>query len=175
MNSEEFLNTILESSNYMNIMSSMNEFTRQYIKKLLMNIILYVDPNISLGDISFCDSYQLVHEISQEITGVPSAYSALDGNVKVLTAFAESYSNLGIAEFDSLCKEALLDFLNLHNGLFIVDLSEKNICELSLSVPQQRDNYDLIPTNNTALNGRITLIPVTFSYGTITFILLKTA
>ncbi|MDO4189878.1 MAG: hypothetical protein Q4D29_12915 [Lachnospiraceae bacterium] len=173
MNSQELLETILKNSNYESIMSSINEFTREYIKKLIIDIILYVDANISLGDIKFCDHYHLEHEVSQEIVGVPSAYSALDGNAKVLTAFAESYSKLGIAEFDSLCKEALLDFLNLHNGLFVVDLSDQNVCELSLGVPKQSENYHI--DNNSDLEGRITLIPITFSYGVITFILLKTA
>lgn len=173
MNNKELLTQILNNSNYESIKDSMDEFTEQYIKKLLLDIILYVDANISLGDISFCNYYHLEHEVSQEITGIPSAYSALDGNIKVLTAFAESYSNLGIAEFDSLCREALLDFLNLHNGLFVVDLSEKNICELSLGVPKQSNDYNIQITNE--LQGHITLIPITFSYGTITFILFEPA
>lgn len=171
MKSEELLEKLLENSNYYEFQSSMNEFTKQYIQKLLLNIILYVDAEIRLGEIRFCDNYHLEHEASQEIVGVPSAYSALDGNAKVLTAFAESYSNLGIAEFDSLCREALLDFLNLNNGLFVVDLSEHNICELSLGVPKQSNDYIL----SSDIQGKITIIPVTFSYGTINFILLKTA
>lgn len=169
-NSNELVERIISNSNYKTISTSLNDFSRHYIKKLLEDIILYVDANIKLGNIEFTDNYHLEHELSQEITGVPAAYSALDGNVKVLTAFAESYSNLGIAEYDSLCQEALLDFLNLHNGLFVVELSEEKICELSLSVPKQSDDYQI----NSDLKGRIILIPVTFTYGTITFVLLKT-
>jgi len=172
MNSEQLVQAMLDNSNYNTVKTSMNEFTRQYIIKLLNDIILYVDPNVSLGKIEFSNSYLLEHELSQEIVGVPSVYSAIDGNIKVLTAFAEAYSNLGIAEFDSLCKEALVDFLNLHNGLFVVDLSEKNICELSLTVPIQNGSQHIQPKNNKFV-GRITLIPVTFSYGTITFVLIK--
>lgn len=171
MNSEELVSSILEKSNYDKFKSSMNELTRQYIKKLIMDIILYVDSNISLGDIEFYDDYHLDHELSQNIVGVPSAYSAVDGNVKVLTAFAEAYSHLGIAEYDSTCKEVLLDFINLHNGLFVVDLSSNNIAELSLSVPKESEDLQL----SSDLKGKITLIPINFSYGTINFILLKTA
>ncbi len=170
MNSNEILSKILADSNYEEISESITEFSKQYIEKLIMDIILYVDANISLGNIELLDSYTLEYELSQEITGFPSAYSALDGNIKVLTAFAESYSKLGIADFDSLCQEVLLDFLNLHNGLFVVELSEKNISELSLGVPKQSENHIV----NGILNGKITLIPVNFSYGTINFILLIT-
>ncbi|MDO4508649.1 MAG: hypothetical protein Q4B53_01850 [Lachnospiraceae bacterium] len=173
MNDQELLNNILLNSSFESKKSEMDEFSILYVTKLVSDIILYVDADISLGDITFCDSYNLEHEVSQEITGIPSAYSALDGNIKVLTAFAESYSNLGIAEFDSLCRESLLDFLNLHNGLFVVELSEKNICELSLGVPKQGNSYEIKPTSS--LHGHITLIPITFSYGTITFVLLRTS
>lgn len=171
MNSEELLQNVISGSNFNSLSDSMNDFTKLYIKRLLMDIILYVDSNISLLDISFSDSYHLETEISQEIVGVPAAYSSIDGKEKVLTAFAESYSKLGIADFDALCREALLDFLNLHNGLFVVDLSEANIAELSLSVPKQSNEYQL----RSNIEGRITIIPVNFTYGTVTFLLLQTA
>lgn len=171
MNSQELVGSILEKSNYNQIKSSISELTSQYISKLVLDIILYVDTNISLGDINLCDSYHLEHELSQNIVGVPSAYSAIDGNVKVLAAFAEAYSHLGIAEYDSTCKEVLLDFMNLHNGLFLVDLSSNNVAELSLSVPKESENYQL----SSDLTGKITIIPVNFSYGTVNFILLKIA
>lgn len=168
---EEIIKKLLDNSNYKLIKSELSDFSEVYIKKLLENIILYVDSNISLGQMEFVDSCHLEHELSQEVVGVPSAYSAMDGNIKALTAFAESYSNLGIAEFDSLCKEALLDFMNLSNGLFVVELSQNKVCELSLSVPRQSESYSL----SSDINGKIIKIPVNFSYGTITFILLKTS
>jgi len=172
MNCQEIIDNILNNTNFHRIISPTDDFTKLYIRKLLENIILYVDSNISLGDITLANSYQLEQEISQEIIGLQSAYSAMDGNVRVLTAFAESYSKLGIIDFDSLCKEALLDFMNLQNGLFIVELSQKQICELSLSVPKHSGLHKL---NSTEIEGNITLIPINFKYGTITFVLLKTS
>lgn len=170
MSSEEILENILNASNYYELSDSMSNFSKIYIEKLVMNIITYIDADISLGEISFCKSYHLEPETSQQITGVPSAYSAVDGNPKVLAAFAESYSHLGIAEYDDLCKEALLDFLNLHNGLYVVELSEKKLCELSLGVPKHSSDCLL----SSDVEGMITLIPINFSFGTVTFILLKT-
>lgn len=168
MDSEQILQNILDNSN-IDTLENASDFIRGYIKKLILDIILYVDSNINLGTIELVDSYSIENELSQEITGLPSAYSAIDGDEKVLTSFAESYSHLGIAEYDSLCKEALLDFLNLHNGLFIVYLSEENICELSLSVPKQNGNKKLL----SPYKGKITVIPVNFSFGTAKFLLLE--
>ena len=170
MNNQDFINKLLDNSNYNDIKESTDDFTDAYIKKLLENIVLYVDSSISLGTISFVDAYRLEQEISQEIIGIPSAFSAMDGNIKVLTAFAENYSSLGVTDFDSLCKEVLMDFMNLHNGLFIVELSQKNICELSLSVPKQSGFHRLSCAD---ISGKITIIPINFKYGTINFVLLK--
>lgn len=168
MESEQLLENILNNSNISEL-DNASDFIIGYIKKLILDIILYVDSNLSLGTIELVDTYSLNHELSQEITGLPSAYSAIDGDEKVLATFAESYSHLGITEYDSLCKEALLDFLNLHNGLFVVYLSDNNICELSLSVPKQNGNKQII----SPCHGKITVIPVNFSFGTATFLLLE--
>lgn len=170
MNSEEIVDKLLSDNNF-NTLSDKeaNTFIKAYIKKLILSILLYVDSNITVGNIRFTDSYDLTHEISQEITGVPSAYSALDGEIRALTAFAEAYSSFGIAEYDEVCKEVLLDFLNLHNGLFVVDLSEGQICELSLSVPKSNGQKVI----SSPIQGKVTVIPVNFSYGTVNFLLVE--
>lgn len=170
MNTDMIIENLLKSSSINSLSSeSTSEFVIAYIKKLIQDIVLYVDPNITIGNIQFKDEYEVDNELSQEITGVPSAYSAMDGEKRALTAFAESYSSLGIANYDSLCEEVLLDFLNLHNGLFIVHLSENKICELSLSIPKQNGHKSISGPSK----GKVTVIPIIFSYGTINFLLVQ--
>lgn len=170
MNTDILVDSLLKKSNLYSLSEDKaDDFTKAYIKKLVQNVVLYVDSDISVGDIEFLDSYALKDELSQEITGIPSAYSALDGDVRSLTAFAENYSHLGIAEYDSLCSEALLDFLNLHNGLFIVHLSEQNMAELSLTVPKQNGEKNVKRSSQ----GQVTVIPITFSYGVVKFLLVE--
>ena len=120
MSNDELVVNVLENSNYDEVSPSLTEFVRTYIEKLVSDISLYVDSSIVVENISTVDKYKASQELSQDITGIPSAYSAIDGEPAVLTQFAEQYSKLGIDSFDALAKEALLDFLNLHNGLFIV-------------------------------------------------------
>ncbi len=60
-----------------------------------------------------------------------------------------------------------MDFLNLHNGLFIVLLSKLNVCELSLNAPKNSQSISL----TTEVNGKITIIPIKFSFGTVKFLL----
>lgn len=165
MDNKKLTDTLLAASNYSSINAT--EFVQAYIEKLVFDIVTYVDDSISVGRIEILDSYVGKNELSQEITGIPSAFSSVDGSSFALTSFAEKYSHLGITEFDVLAREAIVDFLNLHNGLFVVDLSRSNICELSLTAPKQSGNYSI----DNATYKSITVIPVIFSFGTIKFLL----
>ncbi len=157
---------ILEASNYSSL-ANMSDFVKTYIEKLVYNINMYVDPEFSLGSIEIVSDFSGKAELSQAITGIPSAYSCIEGREEALTAFAEHYSHLGITSFDALAREAILDFLNLHNGLFVVMLSRNNICELSLDAPKKNGDYSL----DLSVYKSITIIPVIFSYGTVKFFL----
>ncbi len=166
MDKNRSVSRILEASNYLTL-TNMSDFVKTYIEKLVYNISMYVDPDFSLGSIDIVSNFSGKCELSQAITGVPSAYSCVEGANEALVEFAERYSHLGIKSFDMLAREAILDFLNLHNGLFVVMLSKNNICELSLDAPKQNGNF----TIDLALYKSITVIPVIFSYGTVKFYL----
>lgn len=166
MDNKKSVSRILESSNYLSL-PGMSDFVRTYIEKLVYNINMYVEPEFSLGNVEILSGFSGKVELSQQITGVPSAYSCVEGRDDVLVKFAENYSHLGVKSFDVLAREAILDFLNLHNGLFVVMLSKNNICELSLDAPKQNGNF----TVDLASYKTITVIPVMFSYGTVKFYL----
>ena len=167
MDHNELMSDILNRSNYQTLSSELSDFIKEYIQKLILDLLTYVSEEISVGEIELVESYYTNKELSQEITGVPAAYSALDADEAVLIAFAKAYAKMDITEYDVLAKESLLDFLNLHNGLFVVQLSKLNICELSLSVPKQNGAFLM----TSPATGKITVIPVTFSFGTIRFLL----
>lgn len=166
MDNKKSVSRILESSNYLSL-PGMSDFVRTYIEKLVYNINMYVEQDFSLGNVEILNDFSGKVELSQAITGVPSAYSCVEGREDALVQFAENYSHLGIKSFDVLAREAILDFLNLHNGLFVVMLSKNNICELSLDAPKQNGNF----TVDLAQYKTITVIPVMFSYGTVKFFL----
>ena len=166
MDNNNNFSKILEASNYSKL-PNMSEFVRTYIEKLVYNISMYVDADFTLGSVEILNDFSGKCELSQAITGVPSAYSCVDGKEDALVTFAEHYSHLGIKSFDMLAREAILDFLNLHNGLFVVMLSKNNICELSLDAPKQSENLSL----DLSKYKSITVIPVMFSYGTVKFFL----
>ena len=171
MDNQQKMSEVLKQSNYDALSDNMTDFIKEYIQKLLLDLITYVNTDIQVGEIELVNEYFLNKELSQEITGIPSAYSAMNADEDVLIAFASDYSKMEITEYDVLAKESLLDFLNLNNGLFVVRLSKLNMCELSLSVPKQNGAFLM----TSPATGKITVIPVTFPYGTIRFLLCELA
>ena len=162
----KYCSKILESSN-LYTSKFFSDFVVKYTEKLVYDIYMYVDNNIGLGKIIKLDSLCGKHELSQKITGAVFVTSGIDGQDNILLEFARQYSRIAIESYDILAREAVLDFLNLHNGLFAVMQSKMNIYELSLNPPKQNGNYafDLSEYKS------ITIIPVIFTYGTIKFYL----
>ncbi len=167
MDLNEYMNNLLDQSNFNDLAGRMSDFISEYIRKLITDLLTYVNTEIRVGEIELVHEYYANRELSQEITGIPSAYSAMDADESTLIAFAADYSKMSVTEYDVLAKESLLDFLNLHNGLFVVQLSKLNICELSLAAPKQNGSFLM----TSPATGTITVIPVTFPYGTIKFLL----
>lgn len=162
---EELLSKIPNNPNIETLKPT--DFLLKYIAKLLHNLSLFIEPDIRVMEISKTNSYAAGHELMQKIIGIPSAYTAVDGKQDVLIEFAERYSHMGVTAYDDLAKEVILDFLNLHNGLFVVDLSKEDSIELSLEPPIQED------TDLSLRMGHITAIPIQFSFGKLTFLLIE--
>lgn len=165
MDNIKLVNKLLAASNIASL--NISPFTTMYIERLIYNIATYVDSSISVGEITITSEYNLENELSQNIIGIPGAYSCIDATPIVLSKFAKHYSGFEIDEFNFLAKEAIVDFLNLANGLFVVYLSKNNLYELSLEVPKQNGNHSI--DNNNCKS--ITIIPISFSFGNINFLL----
>lgn len=76
-------------------------------------------------------------------------------------SFASRYAKMEFSEMDEYVKASLDDFLNLHNGLFLVNMSNAYSMELSLTPPvaEEGDKINLP-------DGSF-IIPVIYPFGTI--------
>ena len=74
-------------------------------------------------------------------------------------------SNDEFQEFDEYVRASIEDFLNLHNGLYTVNMSNDFSMELQLQPP--------VPHEDTLLETGYTfyLLPIMYSFGTINFLL----
>jgi hypothetical protein len=140
------------------------ELYKNYLSLLVRNIIRFIDDDFRLLDISPITSYKYEWIASQEIKGEANLYTCIEAEEKAFISFASKYVKEDYTENDEYTKSAVGEFLNLVNGLFLVNMSNNNI-ELELT-PQIVDSEKSLNLLSPAL-----CIPIEFSFGRINFII----
>ena len=109
--------------------------------------------------------YMTNYCVTQKDEGLLSFNSGVDMSKSVAIAFASRYAKEEFHEFDEYVKASIEDFLNLHNGLFNVNMSNEFSLELNLCPPEVHEEETL--TNAT----KIYVFPIIFPFGTIHFLM----
>ncbi|MCX8128810.1 MAG: chemotaxis protein CheX [Clostridia bacterium] len=158
---DEIVNTFYSFDN-----SDESKVYKGYFALLIRNIIRFIDADFRpLNPISV-NEYKFDWMAAQEIKGEASLYTCIAADQKTFIAFAGRYADEAYTENDEYVQAAVGEFLNLINGLFLVNMSNDDI-ELELE-PQ----YVSSGKNLTKLTEAF-CIPVEFSFGRIDFIISK--
>ena len=75
------------------------------------------------------------HIISQRLSGEISFVSGIYASDKVFVEMAQRYSREKIDDADELAEDSIAEFLNVVNGLFVVDLGKRDL-DLDLEAPR---------------------------------------
>lgn len=137
---------------------------KDYLSLLVRNIIRFIDNDFKLLDITSITSYKYEWMASQEIQGEVELFTCIEASEKAFIGFASKYGKEDYTENDEYTKSAVGEFLNLVNGLFLVNMSNKDI-ELDLT-PQIVDSEKSFNLFSHAL-----CITIEFSFGKINFII----
>ena len=141
------------------------EFGKDYIRLLFINFIRFIGEDFTPLPVSECTEFPTRIATSQKLSGNCSLNSYLDMDKDTAISFASRYANESFTEFDEYVEASLDDFLNLHNGLFAVNMSNDRSCELSLYALEHCPDT-LLTFDHTAYQ-----FPVMFSFGTIYLII----
>lgn len=136
-----------------------------FFRLLLNNLIRFIGDDFTLVPPSLCTEYPTNHCVFQRINGAFSVSSYLDMSKSTCIEFASRYVGEAFTEFDEYVQAASEDFLNLHNGLFTVNMSNDFSIELSLDPPTYESADLLTFTDETYL------VPIVYPFGTIYFLL----
>jgi CheY-specific phosphatase CheX len=79
--------------------------------------------------------------------------------------FAKRYSHEELDSFDELARESVAEFLNLHNGLFTVNMSNNKQIELQLEPQISKESVEL------STKGSMFAMPICFPFGTVSVII----
>ncbi len=137
-----------------------------YISELMCNLVRFVEDGATSSPVTVLDALPENCFLSQNIIGDYQAFTALYAEEEVLTKFAATYSKFDLDHYDSIVNELAADFMNLHNGLFIVNLSDTEDVESTLEPPVLEP-----PGEPFSMHENIYQLPVGFSFGTVNFIL----
>ncbi len=107
------------------------------------------------------DSYDAHCCVTQRIGGPIHITASLDMDEDVAVSFAERYAHMEFSEFDEYVEASLEDFLNLHNGLYTVNMSNARAMELTLEPPYHEDEAEI------TFRGTCYVIPVIYPFGTV--------
>ncbi|MCR4907480.1 MAG: hypothetical protein K5985_01530 [Lachnospiraceae bacterium] len=137
-----------------------------YMSELIFNLNRFVEDSAASRKVKGVKTLPENCFLSQAITGDYQAFTALYAEDAVLTAFAAKYSKFELDHYDSIVNELAADFMNLHNGLFLVNLSDTEDVESTLEPPVLEP-----PEEPFTLHSKIWVLPVDFSFGTVNFVL----
>lgn len=143
---------------------SLSSYEIAFFHLLLNNLIRFIGDDFTLVPPSLCKEYPTNYCVSQKINGEFSLRTYLDIPETTCIDFASRYVGDTFTEFDEYVQSSLDDFLNLHNGLFLVNVSNERSIELSLEPPVAEKDELL------SFERESYLLPIVYPFGTLHFI-----
>lgn len=136
-----------------------------YMKLIFNNLVRFIGEDFTPLSPIQCTDYTTNYCVTQEITGPLNITSRIDMTPEVAISFASRYAKMDFNVFDEYVKASLEDFLNLHNGIFLVNMSNTYSTELTLN-PPHHEEADLLTLTDDSF-----VIPVIYPFGSIYLLL----
>lgn len=140
-------------------------FGVMYIELLFNNFVRFIGEDFTILSCSEVDAFPIEHCIKQSVIGDYSLSAYLSMDDYTATQFASRYVGDEFLEYDEYVQASMEDFLNLHNGLFIVNISNESSMDLEISTP------DAIDGMIADFSNRTYVFPILYSFGTVNFLL----
>ena len=144
--------------------SNSSKYIGTYIKLLFNNLVRFIgDDFVTVGPERMVLSEHDI-KVSQKISGEFSVLTLIQTDEITLLQFVSRYAGEDIPVLDEYSIAAAQDFLNLHNGLFMVNMSNDSNIELKLAPPE-------IANEGMSQEKSYVCIPIMLTFGNINFIL----
>ena len=135
-----------------------------FLHLLFNDLVRFIGDDFSPVRPELCKEYPTNYCIRQQINGKFSIRTYIDMPESTCIAFASRYVDEDFHSFDEYVQSSLEDFLNLHNGLFNVNMSNEQGLELQLDVP------NVVTDELVTFEHEAYMLPIVYSFGTIHFI-----
>lgn len=98
-----------------------------YVALFLKNIIRLLDLTPRLENAFAAENYIAPFLISQKIQGELNLYTALATDQETFLTIASRFANEQLKTIDELAQASVAEFFNVHNGIFLVNMSNQNL------------------------------------------------
>ena len=142
-----------------------SSFGRSYLELLFNNLIRFIDDDFTALPPSRCNEFPTEYCVKQAICGNYEINTYLSMDKECALAFAERYTGEVFTECNEYVRAVLEDFINLHNGLFIVNASNDHSNELRIDILENVDDT-LLTFNNNAYH-----FPIYYPFGIVHFVI----
>ncbi len=141
------------------------EYINEYLLLLFNNLIRFIGDDFTPLNIIRIPEVPTDRCTSQSLN-CPQFHvdSALNMDPETAIAFASRYAQDEFTEFDEYVRASMEDFLNLHNGLFVVNMSNDFSLEVELEPPITYDD------NLFSLGEATYIFQIMYPFGVIHFI-----
>lgn len=136
-----------------------------YLQLLFNNLIRFIGDDFTPMDLVPFQEYVTTCASTQKVVGEYNLSSAVDMDESAAVSFASRYAGETFTEFDEYVSASMDDFLNLHNGLYVVNMSNTYSLELDLLPPESVSSGLYSPEGSTYL------LPISYTFGTVNFLL----
>ena len=134
----------------------------QYLSLFAKNMIRFIDDQVFFETVVYDDLQPENWIVRQVIVGEAPLFTAIGSNKEVFLHVASVYAEEELTEVDELAEDAVSEFLNLHNGIYLVNMSNWGT-ELTMK-PQE-------VVKNATVSGDVFLVTVNTSKGPFQLIL----
>jgi hypothetical protein len=144
----------------------LSEHSLMYMNLVFNNLVRFIGEDFTPLSPVPCTEYNTTYCVTQAISGPVTLVSGVDMEPDVAISFASRYAKMEFEEFDEYVSASLEDFLNLHNGLFSVNMSNIYSEEIALDPPKHEED-PVIAMSDTSF-----VLPVIYPFGTVYLLLI---
>lgn len=139
------------------------DLIHDYFELFIRNIIRFIDGEIRVEEAKEAGSYSYEYLVTQRIEGAYNLFAGFAAGEPALTKFASAYAEEELEGMNALAKDALGEFLNCQNGLFLSHMSHQGV-DLDLLPSEVKEHGVVKP------DGKMYVIPCHLSFGKIDFL-----
>lgn len=140
--------------------TGMSQFYIDFVTLFVKNIIRFVDSNVYIDRVEKVDTITYNHFFKQMIMGNTSIFTGYSAQESALLDIASKHAEEEFSELSEYPLDSANEFLNLINGLFLVNMSNKGV-EMELTL-QEYIHHASISIHKTMYR-----IPIHITSGTI--------